>query len=1333
MEIFSDPAQGPSLEDGLRSLRPRMTLLLREGNHALHSTIFVRDIAGVTIRGDGPARRVVITCDPDVGLAFFNTTLLRIRNLTVRGCGLRGQEGWSEILPTLQDTFVLTFEIPTALRVGVLVAASWNVSLVNCNLERTRGIGLLGVNLLGSTQLRDVSFQDNVPARKCPVHLTNLFSQLVNQSGLIGGGAYILYEDFREPQPTDLEHSLSVDRSQFSSNRDCSAVALVENLIWRSAELAELGYFIGASGGLTVMMAQSTFAVATSITNSHFSDNVARSGGGVHVGVFSGIPFVTRILVRKCRFEDNGRSDSASSGGGMIINIDLIRSSQLRGEFQVEDASGSVIIDVEESRFEKNRASRGGGVAIVSQYYEQRAFNRTSYRANFHDCSFEMNQALGGSALLVYENKISGFKPGLQVSISDCRFVRNSIQSNDKVEVGFVNDFGVVHVRNVNVTLSGINTFDRNVATALGSVSSIINVGGMTEFERNKAVNGAGMQLLSESILVLLNGARLSFRANRADLFGGAIFVQMNPENFTFLPDDCFLYFNRPGFGLCAQSSVCPPQNASVRFMDNSARLGSVVYGSTLTTCPWVSTLERESPNFEPRDTVYRNLRNYRRTVDYSTRSNRRGPQFSTVTARLRTDKNLNISVMPGEQFFVNLTAIDHFGSAIPEVVTSSVVLDNDDDGDNTTSVIGDFGYFEVRPQLETRAPVTIFGEESRDVTLRLTAIDLESDVFITVALTPCDVGFTHVESPPQCVCDSRLVSRGISCNTNFMVGSNVWLGPVHDGANVTNDDLTVARCVLNYCGDGRREVPSGDWHVQCRETFHRAGRLCGGCEEGYSLQLGTNACDRCTNWSLFLLLFFILAGVFVEFVLGSLLQISVAEGFFTATIFYSNIITLYSAYFNNNETGGVNFLTAFFTLNFGIPACFYDGLNSMTLIALQLTFVAYLFLLGALNIAIGNRKLLKFVDTLYQKYSPSKTFATLIILSYVGILQSSFGILAFTVVSSFDGDTHVLWFIDPTVDYFTGFHVFLCIVAAILLVVFILPPPILFTFCTKAVYRWRYFNKLKPLYDAMFAPFKAKFRPWLGLQFIFRIVLFFNAFFVPAPHLLLVAAICLLVYLHLQTTLQPYKRKWANRFESTLIVNALLYVIVTLYFETLSSVSEQARLLTVIFLSLLATCIIVLGFLRYTVERNPKTWGKIKNVFQFKKRKTEKGNGVELHSPMKPPPTITFMDSVGNNVGDATLQRSARSASVDYLNSLSEHDRARIAGDFEVSYTEYREPLLDEGDLEVSNSYSVVISHNSSAPGSPSRSRSPGSPQALVRAQVTDPVVNNLLPRTTA
>ena len=1320
--IFSDPALGPSLEEGLRSLRPRMTLQLREGTHTLHSTVFVRDLEDVTIRGERPARSVVVTCEPDVGLVFFNITQLRIRNLTLRGCGFGGVDGWRQVLPTFQDMFILTFDIPTALRVGLLVAASSNVSLLNFNLEMTRGIGLLGVNLMDSTELINVRFEDNVPARNCPADLSILLSQLVNQSGLIGGGAYILYEDFRDPLPTSsVEHSLSIVNSRFTRNRDCSGTAFVEDLIRRSVELADLGYSVGAGGGLSVMMAQYSFAVETSISDSDFFDNVAVTGGGVHVGVFSGIQFETRVTVSNCRFEDNGRSHVVSSGGGMIVNIDLIRPLQLMDEFQVEYTSGSILIEVEESRFVRNRASNGGGVAVISQYYEQYVFNRTLYRANFHDCRFGRNQALGGSAMLVYENKISGFNPGLQVGISDCTFRRNSIQTSDRFEAGFVNDYGVVHVRNVNVTLSGMNVFDRNRATALGSLSSIINMAGTTVFERNKAVKGAGMQLVSESILVLLNGAKLSFRGNRADLFGGAIFVQMNPENFTFIPNDCFLYFNRPGYGLCSDSSFCLPQNVSLTFDYNRARLGSLVYGSTLVTCSWVATLERESPDFNPKETVYENLRRYRRSVDYQTDGGRGGPLFSTITERLRVEKDLNISVMPGEQFFVNVTAMDHFGNPIPEVVTSSVVVEEGDKtDDDTLSVIGDFGYFEVRPQMEVPAPITIFGEQNREVTLRLTAIDLESDVFITVILTPCGVGFTHVES--QCVCDSRLESHGVSCsNTDFIVGADDWLGPVYDRTNTTNNDLTVARCVLNYCGDGRREIPSGEWHLQCRESFHRAGRLCGTCEEGYSLQLGTNACDRCTNWSIFLLVFFILAGVFVEFVLGGLLQISVAEGFFTAILFYSNIITLYSVYFNDNEIEGVNFLTAFFTLNFGIPACLYDGLNSLVLIALQLAFVAYLFLLAALHIVFGNRKLLKFVDSLNQKYSPSKTFATLIILTYVSILQSSFGILGFSVISSFDGDRHILWFIDPTVDYFSGFHVFLCLVAAVLLIVFILPPPILFTFGTKAIYRWRYFNKLKPLYDAMFAPFKAKFRPWLGLQFIFRIVLFFNAFFVPSPHHLLVVAILLTVYLLLQSTLQPYKLKWANHFESTLIVNALVYVIVTLYFESLSSVSEQSRLLTVIFLSLLATCLIVFGFLRYAVERNPKAWGTFKRAFQFKKKKTERANGVELNSTMKVP-TITFMDTVGNNVGDTTLQHSARSASVDYLNSLSDHDRARITSDFEVSYTDYREPLLDEGELEMSDSYSVIISRNTgSGAGSPSRSRSPVSPLPLVRAQTTD------------
>ena len=1321
VEVYTDPAQGPTLESGLLSLVPAMTLRLQEGTHRLEETVLVRDVSEVTIQGEGRADRVFIRCRQGVGLAFFNASRLTIRDVTVSGCGLR-RASWDPIFPVLNATLELTFDIPRELRVGVLVAACTDFTLEDSVVENTRGIGLLAVTPLGSTRLRGTRFHSNVPqSGQCPAALRALLAVLRNQTHLIGGGAYILYQDLREQQPPALGHELTIERSRFTENRDCSAIALVESFVRRSVELAELGYQVGAGGGLTVMMAQQRFAVATRISRTDFFDNQAIAGSGIHMGVFSGIPFLTEVIVTQCRFEKNGRSDKASAGGGIIFIIDLVDPAR-DGMRMTENLAGGVDIQVTDSVFERNNADHGGGVSIISHYPEQHTSSR-SYTAHFHNCRFERNQGIGGSALLVYEEKFSGFEPGLQVAVSNSRFIRNSIQTNNDVEVGFINDYGVVHLRNVNISFSGMNTFDSNLATALGCVSSLVYMEGRTIFMRNKAVQGAGMQLLSESRLILLSGARVSFRGNRADMVGGAIYVGENSDNFTFVPEDCFLYFNQLGYGLCSDRSLCLPQNVTVSFKDNTALFGSIVFGSTLSTCPWVNSLSQYSPQYNDSQTVYSNLRQYQKTLDYSKPRRRGPPQFSTVSAKLTVSRNpdLNISVMPGEQFFINITTLDSFGQLIPEVVTASAILE--DQEDNTTSaVIGDFGYFEVRPQRQSRAPIMVLSAEgNREVTVRLTTIDLESSAFLTVTLTSCSVGFSHVEF--RCVCDSRLASRGVSCDVNFTVGPNMWLGPIHEGSNTTNDDLTVATCVLNYCGDGTREINTGEWHQQCRENFHRTGRLCGRCEDGYSLQLGTNACAHCTNWSLFLLIFFIFAGAFVVFGLG-LLQISVAEGFFTATIFYSNIITLYAFYFNESEISGVNFLTAFFSLNFGIYTCLYDGLDSLALAALQLTFVAYLFLLALLHIVINKR--LTFVDSLNQRYSPSKVFATLIILTYVSILQTSFGILSFTVVTSFDGDSHVVWFVDPTVDYFTGFHAFLCIVAIVLLLLCLLPA-IFFTFCTRGIYHWPYLNRLKPLYDALFAPFKPQFRPWLGLQIIVRIALFVNTYFVPAPHHLLVVGVCLIVYLHLLTTLQPYTSRWANHFESTLIVNAILYVTLTLYIGNISSVSEDARILKVVFLSVAGSGVIIYGFFRYFVELYPKTWERVKGLvccWRGKKTESSENGGTVLgRLSHNPPPRITFVDAVGNHMAgeSSTLGRAVRSASVDYLNNLSERDKASKAEEFEISYTEYREPLLEEGDLEVVNSYSVVISQNSSAAGTPNRSRSASPQKQLRKAQTLE------------
>ena len=1306
LDIYPDPRSEVVMEGkppvalgaGMRSLESGMTLLIHRGTHTVPDLTFVRDLSNVVLQGIGLARETTITCSAGVGLAFFNISNLRIRNVTITGCGLN-QEHWDTINATLYNTFDMVFEIPRAVHVSILLAACEDVTLENFVVERTQGIGLLAMSLLGSTQLTNVRFQNNYPPA-CPLNLKESINQ--NFSNWIGGGAYFLYQDLTNPVHA-MEHTLTIDSGEFVDNRDCSVAVLVENFIDRSAELLDLGYQVGAGGGLTVMMAQLRYSVAMSVTDSDFSNNVARSGSGVHVGVFSGVPPPTTIQFHRCMFTKNGRDEIVSSGGGMIINIDLVRPSELRGENHIEDVEGSVYINVERTTFVKNNANSGGGAAIISHHAQQHAFD-SSYQASFDGCRFVENQGFGGAALLVYEKKHSGFESGLQLHISGSRFVRNSIELNNDVEVGHILDHGALHVRNVNLTLSGENVFERNFATALGSVSSLVNVRGMVRFYRNRAVQGAAMQLVLQSLLVLKSGADIHFRENRAYGFGGAIFVQLNPDNFTFIPDDCFLYFNEPGYGLCTNPAVCLPNNVRITFENNAALVGGMVYGSALLTCPWLHALYN-SGMYDTNVTVYENLHRFSDAFTFTVPPDNPS-EVSTETRILKVTKDKEISVMPGELFEMGISALDAFNRPIPEVITSDVIGNSS----NAISVVGDFGFFEVRPMLSTQAPIMVLGGEGeKNITVRLSPISFRSEVFFNIRLTECVIGFNHSEQ--RCVCDKRLLPRGVSCDTNFTVGRNSWLGPVSNKSNITNDALTVAMCVLNYCEDGTKEVRSGEWDSQCRDGFHRAGLLCGRCEDGYSLQLGTNGCARCTNWSLFLLILFVVAGIFVVFVM-SLLQISIAEGFLTAIIFYSNIITLYAVFFNDNKVKGINFFTSFLSLNFGIPACFYDGMDALAILALQLVFVGYVFFLAIVRIFLDKRIRFKWTDDMDQKYSPSKMFATLIIISYVSILQSSFGILSFTIVSSFDGHRHVLWYIDPTVPYFQGFHAFLCIVAVILVFLFILPLPFLLTFCSRAIYRWRYFNKLKPLYDALYAPFKGRHRPWLGFQLIVRIVLFFVAYFAPTPHQLLALGICLLVYIHLLTICQPYISWWVNLLESTLITNALLYVVVTLYFGNLPSVGHSVVLSTVAVLSLMGYCIIIAGFITDLIERYPKMWGRVKNI--FKKTKKEEiakvnGNGdVQLTSPMHP--HIRVLDSIGNEVVESHQHRAVRSASVDYLNTITDQDRGLLAQQFEVSYTEFREPLLDEGNLEVHSSYSVVISSKSgsSAPGTPTRSSSP-------------------------
>ncbi len=94
--------------------------------------------------------------------------------------------------------------------------------------------------------------------------------------------------------------------------------------------------------------------------------------------------------------------------------------------------------------------------------------------------------------------------------------------------------------------------------------------------------------------------------------------------------------------------------------------------------------------------------------------------------------------------------------------------------------------------------------------------------------------------------------------------------------------------CPNNYCRPEPVDVNLEHPDTQC--AFSHSGSLCGGCQSGLSLALGSAQCRTCSNDYLALLIPFALAGFALVFLI-KLLSLTVAEGTLNGLIFYANIV----------------------------------------------------------------------------------------------------------------------------------------------------------------------------------------------------------------------------------------------------------------------------------------------------------------------------------------------------------------------------------------------------------------------------------------------------------
>ena len=212
-----------------------------------------------------------------------------------------------------------------------------------------------------------------------------------------------------------------------------------------------------------------------------------------------------------------------------------------------------------------------------------------------------------------------------------------------------------------------------------------------------------------------------------------------------------------------------------------------------------------------------------------------------------------------------------------------------------------------------------------------------------------------------------------------------------------------------------------------------------------------------------------------------------------------------------------------------------------------ELSFPLYLFILMIILRSLFKCKCCRVGSK--TAFATIEAFATLLLMCYISILQYSVQLISTVEIYTDDGDKLIRWNSDPTVSYFNGPHGLLAFVACVLIAVYVVPIPIISLF-PAFLYKSKFLKRYKPFYDAVWNPFKPRYRFWLGLRLIFRWIPLILASFSTPPTSTFVTAFFPIVLLFLQLQLQPFQSKLVNGIDSLFLLNLILIFLGSLFYN---------------------------------------------------------------------------------------------------------------------------------------------------------------------------------------
>ena len=319
-----------------------------------------------------------------------------------------------------------------------------------------------------------------------------------------------------------------------------------------------------------------------------------------------------------------------------------------------------------------------------------------------------------------------------------------------------------------------------------------------------------------------------------------------------------------------------------------------------------------------------------------------------------------------------------------------------------------------------------------------------------------------------------------------------------------------------------------------------------------YSVVFGSPECRHCSNWWLWTLVFYALAGPFLVYLLYTL-RLTLTTGTFNGIIFYAQaanvgILDLLSAYNGKMEVVRKISIVLLSLLNLGLgfPLCFYNGMTELWKTDISLLFPLYLLTIVVLIIL--SRYSLRLSNRI--AHSSVQVLVTVVHLSFGKLLGAIINVFTpATVFTSKENYTFYVWYWDGSVDYGSKEHIILMITTSLVVFPLLLPYVLLLVF-TKPLRHWTCANEYtRPVLEAIHAPYKNGKQYWFVARLLLLIIMYILYSIEPYEHTVYIAiASALFFFIIGQAMFRPYKSNFINLLDCWLLFNLAFIYTTTWY-----------------------------------------------------------------------------------------------------------------------------------------------------------------------------------------